>query len=696
MATIRTAIQLQDGVTPVIRSMHNAMQLCIGSFESMQRASSNSVNTASLSAARAELNKASIAMDAVEQNINAASTAQQKLNGQMRQGKDTVEGFAGKVRNMAAGIATAVGLTKIIGLSDSVAQTTARLDLMNDGLQTTAQLQQVIFESAQRSRSVYSDTANSVAKLGILAKSAFSSNAEIVAFAEQMNKQFTIGGASIQEQTAGMYQLTQAMASGRLQGDEFRSIIENAPMLAQAIAQYTGKSMAELREMSAEGQITANIIKNAMFAAADETNRKFASMPKTFGQIATGVKNQALMMFQPVLQQINMVANSKGFETLVNGLIGGLVILAAVAASVFNEVVYYGGLIADNWSLIAPAIWGTVAAYAAYNAEMLIAAVRTGAAVVAKIAHAAVSAAETMAIIALIAAQEGLNAALYACPLSWILMAVVALIAVFYLAIAAMNKWAGTSLSATGIIVGAIYVAGAVIGNIFIALYNTVIDIFAVMWNHIASFAEFFANVFNDPVGSIVRLFGNMADTVLSILSTIARAIDTLFGSKLSAAVEGWRSTLKGAVNAQFGEAAIKVQRVDPNALRLDRINYGNAWQSGYKMGEGIGNFNLGKLGLPGQGSGVDLSQFNNNVAEIADNTGKIKDSLEITEEDLKYLRDIAEQEVINRFTTAEIKIDMGGINNNVSSNMDLDGIVTHLTTTLEEAMQIAAEGVHK
>lgn len=701
MATIRTALQIQDGMTPAFRSITNALNITISSFESMQRASGRAMNTSNISAARAELSKAELALNGVEQNIRDASAAQQQLNGQMRQGKDAAGGLAGKVKEIALGLAAAVGLISIIALSDTVAQTTARLDLMNDGLQTTEQLQQLIFESAQRSRGAYQTTADAVSKLGMQAKDAFSSTAEIVAFAEQLNKTFVIAGTSTIGVESAMLQLTQAMAAGKLQGEELNAILDNAQPIVANIAKYLGVPVGHIKQMASDGLITSNIIKNAMFAAADETNRKFESMPKTFGQIWTAIKNQALKAFQPILQQLNAVANSKGFEAIVNGIIGALVVLAGIAEKVFNEVAYMAGLISDNWSFIEPVIWAVVAAYLAYNAVSLITNGIIAAQSIITGIKATMTAAAAGATFMATVAQHGLNAALYACPITWIIAAIIALIAIFYLVIAAMNKWAGTSLSATGIIVGAMYVAGAIIGNIFIALHNTAVDVFSLIWNYIASFAEFFANVFNDPVGSIVRLFANMADTVLSILSTIAKAIDTLFGSKLSAAVEGWRNTLKGAVTANFGDAAIKVQRADPNALRLERIDYGQAWQSGYKMGEGIGNFNiskLGKTGTPGIGSGIDLSQFGNaasDLAETADNTGKIKDSIDITEEDLKYLRDIAEQEVINRFTTAEIKIDMKN-DNYINNNMDIDGVVSHLETKLAESMQIAAEGVHK
>jgi tape measure domain-containing protein len=689
MATIRTAIQIQDGMTPAMRSMTNALNICISSFEAMQSASSRSVDTASLTAARNELNKASIAMDSVERNIREADEAQKKFNEQMRNGQSAADELAGKVKKVVTTIAAAVGVNKVIELSDTVAQTTARLDLMNDGMQTTAQLQQMIFQSAQNSRTVYDETAASVAKLGILAKNAFSSNAEIVAFAEQMNKQFKIGGASIQESTAAMYQLTQAMASGRLQGDEFRSIIENAPMLAQAIAKYTGKSMAQLREMSKEGEITAEVIKKSMFAATDETNAKFESMPKTFGQIGILIQNQALMTFQPILQKLNNIANSDRFNNFVNNIIGGLVLMANVATTTFNALITGVNFVSDNWSLLSPIIWGVTAAYVVYNATAGIAWLTTIKNAAAAVVHTVASWAETAAIIALEAAQHGLNAAIAMCPISWIIIAIIALIAVFYLAIAAVNKFAGKSISATGIIVGVFFTAGAAIGNVVITVINMAIDSFALWWNFIASFAEFFANVFNDPVGSIARLFADLVDTVLGLLSGVASVLDTLFGSNMAKTVDGWRKRLKNVIRENYGEAAIKVQRIDPRKMHLNRFSYTEAYKNGYNLGS---NFDLNSL-IPKVPDIPDSTI--NDIANTASNTKDIKDSLDISTEDLKYLRDIAEQEVINRFTTAEIKVDMTNYNN-VNNEMDLDGVTNYLKDALEDAMQSAAEGVHK
>lgn len=690
MATIRTAIQLQDGVTSIMRSMNNAINTCVTSFEAMHNVSSQGVNVANISAARVELARTSSAIDMVEQNIKEADSAQKQLNNDMRSGQGAAAGLVSQVRDIATGIAAAVGVKKVINLSDSVAQTTARLDLMNDGLQTTEQLQEMIFASAERSRGQYLGTAAAVAQLGSQAKSAFSSNAELIAFSEQLNKNFIIAGTAQEGIAAATLQLTQGMASGVLRGEELNSVFENAQPIIQHIADYLEVDVGQIREMAQEGQITASIVKNALLSAAEETNAKFATMPKTFGQIWTKVENHGIRAFQPVLKAINNVANSSRFDSFIDGAINSMYTLSNVAVATFDIASSGVALVADNWSIIGPIVLGVAAAYAIYNGVAMttngIKAIQT--AWTWLLTESTI--AQTGATIAAAYAQGGLNAALYACPISWIVMAIIALIAIFYLAVAAVNKFTGTSLSATGIIVGSFYFAGAVIGNVVITMVNLIIDTFGVMWNFIASFVEFFANVWNDPVGSIVRLFADMANTILGILSGIASAVDTIFGSKLASAAEGWRSSLKGAVNDKFGDAAYKAQRlrVDTSVMHLNRIDYGQAWDSGYSLGNNVANqFSVGSNGLD--------NSLASDIASTAANTGKMKDSLDITEEDLKYLRDIAEQEVINRYTTAEINVSMNN-QNSISSNMDLDGIITRVKDVLVETVQTAAEKVHK
>ncbi|KXG78291.1 tape measure protein [Thermotalea metallivorans] len=629
MATIRTSIQLYNGMTPALKNMNSALNMVLSSFEAVQRASSNVVDISSIQAARAELNKAEIAFNEIEKEIRESSNAQQRFNNDIRNGEAAANGLLSRFKNIAMSMGAAFSFKKIINASDQMVSTTARLDLMNDGLQTTEELQQMIFQSAQKSRSSYIDTANVVAKLGILAGEAFSSNQEMVAFAELMNKQFKIGGASIQEQTSAMYQLTQAMAAGRLQGDEFRSIMENAPMLAKSIAEYMGMTTGELREMSREGAITSDIIKNAMFAVADETNERFAKLPMTWGQVWTSIVNRVLMYSQPLLQFINILAN--------------------------------------NWSIIEPIILGIAAATLIYLT------ITKGAELATK---------------AWTAAQAAFNAVMALNPIAIWAIAIVLFIALIYAVVAAVNKLTGKSISATGVIAAAFMVAIAFIGNLLVGFSNLVIDVVAAIWNVIASVAEFLANVFNDPIGSVVRLFASMADTILGILQGIAKAIDAIFGFNLASLVGGLRSSLGGAVRDIAGEAKIKIPRMDSSKLYLDRFSYANAYNKGYSFGNNLGD-NLGS-------KWNDIKNAFDGISEIAENTGAMKDSLNISEEDLKYLRDLAEREVIDRTVLRDVTVTLTNTFGDIRETADVDGIISEFERRLAEAIESEGEGDHR
>ncbi len=637
---------------------------------------------------------------------------QGRFNREIEEGTNEANELMQTIKGAVAAYATIQTLSAALNLSDQLTSTTARLNLMNDGLQTTQDLQNMIYLSAERARGSYQATADAVSKLGLMAGDAFSSSEEIIAFMEQVNKQFTIAGTEAAGIDAAMLQLTQAMGSGVLRGEEYNSILEQAPNIIQAIADYMEVPKGQLKDMAAEGQITAEIVKAAMFAAADDTNAKFESMPKTFSQIWTSFQNTALMAFQPVLQRMNEIANSEAFQGFVNNAIEALSMVAGIALEIFDLIAAVGGFVAENWSIIEPIIMGIVTALGLYYGAMLLYNTITGisTAITAVKAfmekvHAASLAMEAGATFAATAAQYGFNAALYACPIVWIIILIIALIALFYAAVAAVNKFAGTSVSATGIICGAFMVALAFIGNIFVALWNLVVDVFVLIYNLVATVANFIGNVFTDPIGAVCRLFFDLADTVLGILQALASAIDAIFGSNLAGSVQGWRDSLGGWVDETFGKGDEVMAKMNADDLKLGRFEYGAAWDAGYSFGEGIdesiANFDPSSLfdtNVPGAGDYADLSNYGaglaGDVGDIAGNTGAIKDSMDITEEDLKYLRDIAEQEAINRFTTAEINIE-APITNQISKDVDLDGVVDGLTGAVNEAADIIAEGVH-
>ena len=713
MATIRTAIALYDGVTAPLQAMHKAMNIVLNSFEAMQRASGNSVDVSSIQEAREELARAGAAFDSIEQNIRDAGNQQDRFNRRIRDGTTAADGLWGKLKGIAATVGGLAAAKKIIGISDDLASTRARLNLIVDDGGSVSELEKKIMASAQRSRSAYFDTASAVASMGSNAKSAFNGTDEIIAFMEQINKQFVIGGASAQGQSAAMLQLTQAMAAGALRGEELNSILENAPGIARAIESYMGIAEGSIKSYAEQGLITAEVVKNAMFAAADETNAKFESMPKTWAQIWTSMQNKALSIFNPILTKINQIANSEQFTKVTDGIINGLAGVASVATVVLDLLISVASVVVDNWSWLSPIILGVAAALGVYYGRLLLvrgaelaSAAVSGAVAVAKGIMAAATMLVTGATWAQVTAQYGLNAAMYACPLVWIIILIIALVALFYAAVAAVNHFAGTSVSATGLICGAFMAALAFIGNIFVALWNLVVDVFVMIYNLVATVANFIGNVFNDPVAAVARLFFDLADTVLSVLQALASAIDTIFGSNLAGSVQGWRDSLGGWVDSTFGKGEEVMEKLNADDLKLGRFEYGAAFDMGYEFGQGVedtvgGLFDfsamdsLGADALDAYGLGNTLDGIYGNTGDTAGNTAAMSDALDIAEEDLAYMRDIAEREAINRFTTAEIRVEQQNTNY-ISQDADLDGIMDAWANDFATKLDVSEEGVHE
>lgn len=532
-----------------------------------------------------------------------------------------------------------------------------------------------------------------------------------------LNKNDLVGSVSkslTQEQQAAMIQLTQAMASGVLRGEELNSIFEQAPGIIQSIADYLGVSIGEIRAMAADGQITADIVKNAMFAAADDIEAKFSNMPKTWAQIWVGMKNKALSIFAPILTKINQIGNSERFTQVTDAIINGLAGIASVATWVLDLLISGAALVVDNWSWLSPIIYGVAGALLVYYGYLGL--VRAGELALAGV-HAVVAvakgimAAATMLVTgatwAQVSAQWGLNGAMYACPIVWIIILIIALVALFYAAVAAVNKFAGTSVSATGLICGAFMAALAFIGNIFIALWNLVVDVFVMIYNLVGTVANFIGNVFNDPVGAVCRLFFDLADTVLSVLQALASAIDTIFGSNLAGSVQGWRDSLGGWVDSTFGKGEEVMEKLNADDMKLGRFEYGAAFDMGYEFGQGVedtvgGLFDFSAMDSLGAADGLDAFNLGNtldgiygNTGDTAGNTAAMSDALDIAEEDLAYLRDIAEREAINRFTTAEIHVEQHN-ENHISSDTDLDGIMDAWANDFAEKLDVSEEGVHE
>lgn len=641
----------------------------------------------------------------IRDNVNE----QGQFNQSIQEGVAQADKLTDTIKGAVTAYISVQSIGKALDISDQLTLTTSRLDMMNDGVQSTAELVNMVYAAAQDARGSFSQMADVVARFGNNAKDAFSSSEEVVAFADLIQKQMTIAGASTQEAANAELQLSQALGSGVLRGDELNSIFEQAPNLIQNIADYLGVPIGQIREMAADGELSADIVKTAIFSAADDINSKFESMPMTWSQIWQSMQNTALIAFQPVLQNLNDLANSDVLQASIQNAIGAISTLANILLDVFDLVVSIGTFVSDNWGWIAPIVWGIVAAFTAYNVVLGIyngiQAVSNGlkaASAMADQIHAAALMMESGATFTATAAQYGFNAALLACPVTWIIAAVLALIVILYALVGIINQVAGTSISATGLITGAVAVAGAFILNIGIGLYNSFVAVIAAFVNFFIGIIEWVLNAanggFNSFGDAVANLIGQIISWFLSLGQIVTTIIDAIFGTDWTAGLEG----LKNSVT-QWGknENAITLDRMDTSTAGLQRFDYGDAASAGYDFGVGlenkVGNLFNSSGSIPSIEDYAGLIADNANLStlpDIADNTGKIKDTLSDTDEDLKYLRDMAEMEVINRYTTAEIKIEQNN-HNTVNNGMDLDGVVSALTDGLMEAIEVTAEGVH-
>lgn len=676
MATIRSQMVLNDQVTGVLKNITRALDITLHSFEQMQDASANAVDVRLLNQARAGLGEVNLAVREMEENyrraaqqeqqvtrnIRQSTQAEQQLNASIRGGNDALDDMVGKAKNLAATIGASVGLKKLIELSDQMTSTTARLNFIVDDGGSVKALEAKIMASAQRSRAAYLDTASAIASMGANAGAAFTSNDELIAFMEQVNKQFVIGGASAQGQAAAMLQLTQAMAAGALRGEELNSILENAPGIARAIEQYMGIAEGSIKSYAEKGAVSATVVKNALLSIADETNAKFNGMAMTWGQVWTQMGNIALKVTQPLLTAINWLANNLS-------VIGPILLGLGTAFLVFQ--------VAAHWTQIA------AVATAAYHAVVNLLSIGFG-----------VLTGNTAAASA---AVFTFNSALLASPITWIIMLIAVVIGLLYGVVAIINKVTGSSISATGLICGAIAVAGAFIGNTVIGLLNALIQyIWAIFVAPFLGIVEWILNVcnggFNSFGDAVANLIGQIIGWFLNLGKVVTTIIDAIFGTNWTAGLESLQSSVTAWGK---NENAITL---DKNAPTIDyRFEYGDAWAAGNDFGKGIdakigGMFNTGG---PGDSSGFDLGDIAAYTGETADNTGKTADALAVTEEQLEYLRDIAERDAINRFTTAEVKIDMTGMTNRIDGSADLDGVISQLTEGFTEALVTAAEGVH-
>lgn len=639
---------------------------------------------------------------------------QERFNQEISAGTQQANELTNTIKRAVAAYISIQSVGKALNISDELVQTTSRLNMMNDGVQTTAELVNMVYAAAQDARGSFSQMADVVARFGNNAKDAFSSSEEVVAFADLIQKQMTIAGASTQEAANAELQLSQALGSGVLRGDELNSIFEQAPNLIQNIADYLDVPIGKIREMAADGELSADVVKAAIFSAADDINSKFNEMPMTWGQIWQSMQNTALIAFQPVLQRLNDLANSEAFQTFIQGAIEAMATLANILLNVFEVAASVGAFIGDNWSIIAPIIYGVIAALGAYLAIMGIVNAITAISAAIDATKAAADALAAGQTFLWTVQQYGLNAALAACPITWIIVLIIALIAIIFAVCNAIAKMTGIANSGFGVITGGVNVVIQFFKNLGLTVANIALGI----GNAIAALASNMMTAFHNAICSVQSWFYNLLSTALSVIEGICSALNKLpfveFDySGISSAADDYAAKASEAagnkedyqsISDAFNEGFTTFDAFQ-DGWASDAFNAGAAWGDG--IADKVSNFSLsdvfGQTDIPNVGdytSGFNDAIANSGVGDsignIDDNTGKIKDSLDVTEEDLKYLRDIAEQEAINRFTTAEINVDMSGMQNTVNSGDDIDGFMTKLTDSVNEAVDNMTEGVHE
>lgn len=565
-------------------------------------------------------------------DIGAASRRVDNFNNRQEQaehGANRVKSVWSKMGGVIKSALAAFSVKKIVELADGMTTTRARLDLMNDGLQTTAELQDMIMKSANRSRAAYSTTADAVAKMGIMAGDAFSSNEELIAFSELINKQFTIAGTSAAGIDAAMLQLTQAMSSGVLRGEELNSVFEQAPTIIQTIADYLGVPIGKIREMAAEGQITSTIVKNAMLASADEINAKFAAMPMTFSQVWTIAKNIALEAFTPVLALIGQGA----------------------------QWIY------DNWSMIAPVFWGLAAAALGYAVALGI---------------------QTAATWIANGAAQAFFTTLLTNPLFWIALAI-------------------------GVVVAAIYKWVQSVGGLKVAWLTGVYFVMN-LWNRLQlAFYTASVNIQNfmgDMKAGVLTILQNMVNGAIDIINGFINTLNKIPGVSIDAIEKvtfGTTAQMENDAAKQARAADLAAYQDQINSQIAERDSALSAMKAEARAATAQREAEIAaakaESAVAGNGSTEpDWSAYANtdpgdigNVDRVG-SVGSIDEDVNIADEDLKFLRDVAEMRYVQNFVTLTPTV---AVDAKISEKVDVDEVVDKIERRLETEFEAAAEGVY-
>lgn len=705
MATVaNTTIRVTDQASPALRNINIALTANLTGFERLERALHD--NTAALNRARGASGNYTVTQRQVATATRQTATA--------------TDGLVSKLKGLAAAYLGVQTAQRFMTETDNFIHNQARLDIMNDGLQTTDELYRKLYASAQRSLAPMNDVIANVTKLGIVAGEAFSSNDEIISFVETFNKAATVSGASQSEKQNAMYQLSQAFASGRLQGDELRSVRENAPMLFKAIQEELERQYGEgvdFRRLAADGLITPDVIKRAAFASAAEIDEAFNNMPLSFGDMMIQSFNKVRAALTPIFKEMQAIINSPGFKqalnTVTNYVIQGLWIVWNVVKAVGKAVMWVIGIVKKLAPVLKPLAIGigtvvalTYAYIAALKIWAMAVAVAKGAALLfasAKMVLGFATSFATARTMYQTMAQWGLNKAqMVGLMLTWkVILIVLALVAVIALVIKYLDY-----------VTGAVYVTGAAIWNTIVGLYNGFLSILDAIMAPVMGLIEWLYNAFTGGFegigGACLNIIGQIVSNALGVIKPILEVWDSVTGDDAAGAITRAQNAARNWGKSENGTSFSRSFLRD-NLGADSRIGYGDAWNTGKAHGAagqdalgGAWNKAKGMFTIPGMGdidsaAGVVGTRGENPfLAEIAQNTGETADNTaQQAEDDYELLRDVMAQRAVSRISNGgTVKVEMTN-NNNLSSQLDVRSFMAQLATTIHDAASTSAQGLH-
>lgn len=766
MASIQAGIQLVDRFSAPLMNIINSVNMAVSQMEALNNTMNTDVDASAYENIRSELHQATTAAqglreelsqtavpvamteqtsrvgDAIEQNTRS----QQNFNQSMQGGVSGAKSLVGALAGLSI-VKSAIGAVK--GQMDAAIN---RMDTMSNYSRTMTAItgsSDVATASLAKLKDMTKGTAygldtaaSSVQNFVTRGMGTGDAVNQVKAWSDAVAFYGDGTNDSLREVTDALGKM---MTKGKVEMDQLDRLTDRGIDAVGIYAKATGQSSSVVQSNLSKGTISAQDFINTVSGAFENgTNGvlNISGAAKKAGDTwATSIANAKAAVTRgliSVIDGVNEGLSNAGFGTILDGIKS----LGSTAETVLNNVgniasrtitllAPVAGWIANcassvinNWSAISPIVYGVAAAIAAYCAAMAIVKavelVSTGikmAMCVAAYAHAAATGTEVTATAAATATQLGLNTALLSCPLTWIILLIVALIGVIVLVASKIAKTGGVAKSTFGVICGSLKVVVSVVENLIIGVVNTIISLLIELWNLIAKLANFLGNVFRNPVGAVAKLFCDLLDTIMSVAQSVAQTIDTLIGTDLSDGISGVRNQFSNYVDGIVGKQEVYVKTVDPSKYMIKRKNYGEAYKSGSSFGDGVTNkvknMFSGKKAATDMNKndyektlrktqGTNLNQATaantaataKNTAGTAKNTAKSAQALTATSEDLKYIRDMAAQKYINRFTTAKITVHQTN-HNKISKELDLDGVTEHLRKTMEEQMISAAEGVH-